>query len=185
MQKNGNHIKGDKALSKDYESKTRDLKEKNEDSIHRGLSLTTMKRILELEQKYNHDLYGQPFFNTYLDYIFRTRSYSQPIDGYSSKAKELFEQVAKIDIKKVTFTKQSLFDKGHKIFHLEHTTPISVLIHQMFIENADIDEVLHQCKVVLITKEENAKLNSMGFRSKRPGGWEKCYQACGIEMVMF
>jgi len=150
----------------------------------KGFSLKTMKRILELEQKYNQDLYGESGYNTYLDYIFRTRSYTQLIVGYSKKAKELFDQVTKINIQTVTFRKQSKFDKGHKIFHLEHTTPISELIHKIFKENKDVEEVLQQCQVVLITKEENAKLNSMGYKSKRPQGWEKCYAECGIEIVM-
>jgi len=64
----------------------------------------------------------------------------------------------------------------------EHATPKSVLL-SMLIE-ADVsewDNLIEEHSVVCwITREENNRLEKSGYRQKRPGGWKKCYELCGI-----
>ena len=64
----------------------------------------------------------------------------------------------------------------------EHTTPIGELIEMMVQSQIeDVAKLLEKYSVVCwITREEDDKLNSLSFRKKRPGGWEVCYEKCGI-----
>lgn len=149
-----------------------------------GLSVSSMIRILELEQKYNKDLYKEPGYRTYLDFIFRSHMFYQNIIGYSKAAKKLYDSInCAYNIEDVTFTKQSKFDKGHKLFHIEHVNPVSMMLNQIFEQNMDVKTVLSDNKIVLITKEENKLLTEKGYKSIRPGGWEKSYKECGIEII--
>jgi hypothetical protein len=65
----------------------------------------------------------------------------------------------------------------------EHCVPINELIDMVM--NGDIaaaDIVKHET-VAWITKEENQRLRKAGYEHSRPGGWQKCYAECGIEVV--
>jgi hypothetical protein len=67
----------------------------------------------------------------------------------------------------------------------EHTTPLSKF-YDVLIKCENIEDVIEELKnytgVCWISREEDNLLNKKGYRDKRPGGWEKCYKECGIEV---
>jgi len=67
----------------------------------------------------------------------------------------------------------------------EHTTPITELIKILInspIEN--IKDILESYSPVCwITRDEDNMLNSKGYSRKRPNGWKKCYEECGIIFI--
>lgn len=68
----------------------------------------------------------------------------------------------------------------------EHTTPNSNLCDELLAcedENAIRQKLKNYSGVCWITREEDDRLNQAGYLTKRPGGWEACYQLVGIEVV--
>ena len=68
----------------------------------------------------------------------------------------------------------------------EHTTPVNLLLNDLLsAETKDkaINILKNYSGVCLITREEDDILNSSGMRTVRPGGWKKCYETCGIEVI--
>jgi hypothetical protein len=103
---------------------------------------------------------------------------------YSQKAKEFCDENG-IDITKLP--KKSVIkvvggEKNRPAVMAEHTTPIGELIEMMVqapIE--DIRDLVEKYSVVCwIARDEDDKLNSLGFRNTRPNGWKKCYEKAGI-----
>ena len=78
---------------------------------------------------------------------------------------------------------QKQFDPSRKIFHYEHCNPISELSDMVLNGHQTIGDILEDNVVCWILKSEDKKLNDNGYKSNRPGGWQKCYRACGIEPV--
>ena len=76
-------------------------------------------------------------------------------------------------------------EKSRPNVTLEHTTPINELIKTLLItDEKDMMEVMNQYSpCCFVTQEENDKLNKSGFRNKRPDGWKKCYEICGITLA--
>ncbi len=68
----------------------------------------------------------------------------------------------------------------------EHTTPNSSLCDEL-LACADETEMIHSLinysGVCWITREEDTALNEAGYLTKRPGGWEECYNLVGIKVV--
>ena len=77
-------------------------------------------------------------------------------------------------------------EKGRSLLMWEHTTPLTELFHTL-VECSSYSEVLGVLEsysgVCWITRQEDDKLNSSGFRSKRPEGWRNAYAKCGIEII--
>lgn len=77
------------------------------------------------------------------------------------------------------------YDKGHKKLMHEHVVPVKEITKA--IENPqhyeNVEEIIDMMEIALITKNEDKKLTAKGFQSERPGGWKKCYEECGIEIV--
>jgi hypothetical protein len=113
-----------------------------------------------------------------------------PANMISKKALEFFEtRFPDIDPKKINWHQKYKLGKddgkrGNIIW--EHTTPVNLLLNDLLEANKE-DEVISILKnysgVCLITRGEDDTLNSNKMRVVRPGGWEKCYEACGIEVV--
>ena len=68
----------------------------------------------------------------------------------------------------------------------EHSLPVGQFIKEL----AQIETFeLFQCEflaypgVCWITREEDDRLNSAGFKNHRPGGYLKCYDQCGIQII--
>ena len=113
-----------------------------------------------------------------------------PANMISKKALEFFEtRFPDIDQKKINWHQKYKLGKddgkrGNIIW--EHTTPVNLLLNDLLEANKE-DEVISILKnypgVCLITRGEDDTLNSNKMRVVRPGGWEKCYESCGIEVV--
>ena len=80
------------------------------------------------------------------------------------------------------------FDKDIKKSWLvwEHTTPLNeffkILINCK--NEIEVQVALNGYSgVCWISREEDNCLNKMKYRSHRPGGWLKCYNECGIEVI--
>lgn len=77
-------------------------------------------------------------------------------------------------------------EKGRSLLLWEHTTPLAELFNTL-VECSSYSAVLDVLEsysgVCWITRQEDDRLNSSGFRSKRPEGWRTAYAKCGIEII--
>jgi hypothetical protein len=91
----------------------------------------------------------------------------------------------KIDLWSKNWHNQGTFDRGRRLFHLEHFVPVSA-IREACIEDRSktgILEILRsRLQIVWILKAENDKLTKLGHRSRRPDP-EAAYRAAGIEFA--
>ena len=75
-------------------------------------------------------------------------------------------------------------EKGKSKLVYEHTTPISEFFYDLTTCNnlSEIEEKLDNYSgICWITREEDDRLTK-NYRAKRPGGWRKCYNECGIQL---
>lgn len=91
----------------------------------------------------------------------------------------------KIDLCSKNWHDQAAFDRGRRVFHLEHLVPVSA-IRKVCLEQgseAGILEILcTRLQIVWILKTEDAKLTKLGYRSRRSEP-EAAYRAAGIEIA--
>ena len=77
-------------------------------------------------------------------------------------------------------------NRKHSVAFWEHTIPIKEF-RESLIKKNDKDKVketlLDYPGVAWITREEDTKLSKLGFRTKRPGGFLKCYNQAGIKLL--
>jgi hypothetical protein len=68
----------------------------------------------------------------------------------------------------------------------EHTTPLNEF-YKTLTECKSEKDVENSMKkysgVCWISRDEDNALNAKKYRSRRPGGWQKCYEECSIEIV--
>lgn len=112
----------------------------------------------------------------------------QPVSMVSKKVMELATENNKNPFD-IMWPKRKIFgvdSDGKSLLLWEHTTPIGEL-YITLTECNTLDEVKsvmsNYSGVCWITRDEDNMLNSSGYRSKRPGGWLKCYEECGIEII--
>ncbi|WP_196887496.1 hypothetical protein [Aureivirga sp. CE67] len=68
----------------------------------------------------------------------------------------------------------------------EHTIPIKQFREELIkIKDKDlIEKAIYQYPgVAWISREEDIKLNKLGFQTKRPGGFLECYRQAGISLI--
>jgi len=68
----------------------------------------------------------------------------------------------------------------------EHTTPLAELFETLIkcTSETDVSKTMKNYSgVCWISRKEDDLLNKNKYRSKRPGGWKKCYKECGIYLV--
>jgi len=72
--------------------------------------------------------------------------------------------------------------KNKPIILLEHPYPLGKFINDLLKTPDDLllVNLINYPPLVWITREEDNELNSKGYTTKRPGGWKKCYDECGI-----
>ena len=113
-----------------------------------------------------------------------------PSKMISRKALEFFKtRFPDIDPKKINWHQKYKLGKddgkrGNIMW--EHTTPVNLLLNDLLSAKSKEETVSilsNYSGVCLITREEDDVLNSNKMRTVRPGGWEKCYESCGIEVV--
>ena len=80
----------------------------------------------------------------------------------------------------------TLNNRKHSMAVWEHTIPIKEF-RESLIKNYDKDKVTKALfdypGVAWITREEDIKLSELGFQTKRPGGFLKCYDQAGIKLL--
>ena len=102
----------------------------------------------------------------------------------SVAAKQKAESKA-VDLFSKDWHEQHQFDPGRGVFHFEHVVP--VLSIRKMCERAHSSEeilsiLLRNLRVAWILKEEDRKLSSLGYRSKRPDPNE-AYRHAGIKLL--
>ena len=70
------------------------------------------------------------------------------------------------------------FDLGEK-YIIEHSIPVVTIINDLIATGKSIDEV-EETPLVFVLKSEDTVLNSLGYRTSRPNGWEVAYSDAGI-----
>ena len=77
-------------------------------------------------------------------------------------------------------------ERNKSIMMWEHSTPNSELLEELVkckTEGEIEDSLLRYSGVCWVHRDEDNELNNLGYRSKRPGGWEKCYKEAKINVV--
>ena len=101
---------------------------------------------------------------------------------YVSKAALAKAEEMNVNIKDLTWDNQRRVDPKREIFIVEHCNPLSSLADRL-IAGESFAEIKPDTFTAWITKEEDQALRNHHYRSVRPGGWEKCYVECGIEIM--
>lgn len=126
-------------------------------------------------------------YSAALSIVFRKYTDGKNVEYASKDAMDEFSKLAKagiissdVSLKTLQWKDQPSFDEGRKIFHYEHCTPIKSLVDEALYTDNDVDNILAKSVVCWILKTENEELDKKGYRTKRDGGWKKCYNDCGI-----
>ena len=133
-----------------------------------------------IRKEYKKNKANKAFYSKIAKACFRyytdTKKSEYISEAAMKKAKELG-----IDLKTMTWKTQTKYDKKRLIFHYEHCNTIHELTERLLETNEPVENILKYYIVCLILKKENKKLYDNVFKSKRPGGWQKCYKQCGIK----
>lgn len=102
----------------------------------------------------------------------------------SAGAKMLAEQKG-IDLASMTWANQvqSRFDPGRQNFAYEHMVPVKNLVYAVLDEPCRAEEILRKAVIVWVTRDENERLNRLGYAHKRTDPL-KCYEEAGIEVLL-
>ena len=90
-----------------------------------------------------------------------------------------------IDLYSKDWHDQRSFDVGREIFHFEHVLPVSEIRNrcvELKTEKAIYEMLKTSLRVAWILKSEDAKLTSLGFRSKRKNP-DSAYSEAGINLI--
>jgi len=99
----------------------------------------------------------------------------------SKKALEKSKEM-NVNLFEYNWQKQSKFDKGRKIFHLEHKFTVSDMVNAIIESPSSAKKVLKQAEFGWILKDEDAQLNSSGYFSTRECH-DSVYDEVGIEII--
>ena len=115
---------------------------------------------------------------------FDIRVFSEYIGSSESTAVKLKKE--ELGISDVTFTwsNQTKYDPGRKVFHFEHFNTVkSIILKCLECKDAkELETVLEEnIKIAWILKEEDRRLTTLGFRSNRDNP-EEAYRNAGIEI---
>jgi hypothetical protein len=104
-----------------------------------------------------------------------------PIAFVSRAASEKAVELGIADLYSESWKSQARFDKGRKIFQLEHKTTVSDLIKSI-IDGRDVIESLRSIEQGWILKEEDKTLRAAGYQTKRINH-DIAYEECGIQLI--
>lgn len=102
----------------------------------------------------------------------------------SIKAHEVAQCIG-VELRHMDWHDQPKFDPGRKVFHMEHVVPVKNVRGSCILapsKEAVLDVLKQQIVIAWILKEEDNRLNQLGFRSNRPDPWG-AYKAAGIEII--
>ena len=106
---------------------------------------------------------------------------ASPIGHASRAAKEVADNSG-VNLSKMTWVNQYRVDRGRKNFAFEHKTPINGTVQRIIASPDDTLEILGECEIVWITREEDARLNALGYRKNRDDH-NRAYSEAGIEII--
>jgi hypothetical protein len=115
------------------------------------------------------------------------QKWSDTCPSYISKDAEELAKQYKINLSTMLWPNREVCGKiGSKSKLVwEHTTPLGELFDALITCNSldDVIKILNDYSgVCWITREEDDKLNK-GHKNKRPNGWKKSYEECGIDII--
>lgn len=150
-------------------------------SIKRGFAFDDAVAMLEADRRlYRLSITkDRKLYVSRIKSVFRNKTDGKSVKYVSKKALAKAKELG-IDLYSTTWLNQSKVDPKRKIFHYEHCNTISELCSAVLDTDEDIRDILKRDIVCWILKEEDKELNKHGYKSKRPGGWKKCYKECGI-----
>ena len=122
------------------------------------------------------------FAKNVLDKAFRMASDCQGVQ-YASQAALDYAQVRNIPLKEMHWGNQPKYDSGRQVFILEHCMPVHQMVELAMDDSVSVEDVLAQEATAWITRDENQRLNDKHYQKVRPGGWQKCYAECGIDVI--
>jgi hypothetical protein len=94
-------------------------------------------------------------------------------------------KLIRVDLHAQTWASQTRFDRGRRVFHLEHVDPISCILEACAAAGSEqgVLELLRtRLRIAWILKREDRELTRLGFRSDRPDP-EEAYRAARIVLV--
>jgi hypothetical protein len=95
----------------------------------------------------------------------------------SEKADERAKEI-KVNLWKQRWPQQPKFDKGRKLFVMEHKYPISDMINDMLAKPNDVDKIFKSGEFGWVLKCEDAKL-----KSHNRGDHTAMYEEAGIKLL--
>jgi hypothetical protein len=82
--------------------------------------------------------------------------------------------------------RQKLAGKYKEGFHFEHTVTVGEMVTTLLALSEPtivaVEQILATARVTWVTKEENQRLDDLGYRSKRPD-WRKAYADSRITLI--
>ncbi|MEV6012732.1 hypothetical protein AB0M29_38865 [Streptomyces sp. NPDC051976] len=90
-----------------------------------------------------------------------------------------------VDLRQETWHSQTRFDRGRAVFHYEHMNPVSQIVKALATADsvAAIVPILSDgLRLAWITKVEDARLTTLGYRYKRPDSGA-AYAEAGIVLL--
>ena len=126
----------------------------------------------------------EKFSREILDSILRKASDCHYAD-YASRAALDIASERGISLSDMTWHNQTAKkrDPGRVLFMREHCVPISELVDLVLNSDVPVADIVKLETVAWITRAEDACLRGAGYAHSRPGGWQKCYAECGIDVV--
>lgn len=93
-------------------------------------------------------------------------------------------RVLGVDLCLQAWGRQTAWDPGRRVFHLEHVVPVAEVRARVLLADTvvGIRAALAELKVAWILKTEDAELERLGYRSRRDDP-ESAYREAGIELI--
>ncbi|MGQ0804520.1 MAG: hypothetical protein ACT4PI_11750 [Actinomycetota bacterium] len=112
------------------------------------------------------------------------RKYTDLIDPKASDAALAVAATLPVDLHSVRWHDQPKFDRGRKLFVLEHVVPVKSIRDDCLLARSESEVAQRLAKVMVawICREEDRKLTSLGYRSARADP-EGAYRAAGISLA--
>jgi len=113
------------------------------------------------------------------------KKYTDCITPRVSDAAQTEPAARDVNLSAMGWHDQPQFDRGRKLFHLEHMTPVSAIREECLSAPSisSIESALNSAKTAWILKSEDRKLTALGFRTNRPDP-ENAYQKAGITFTL-
>jgi hypothetical protein len=112
------------------------------------------------------------------------------VANYSQKAAEKAEEMGlqNLSTYKWNDQKNKMADPDRSIFHWEHVYPVSAMVDALLaikdVTPEKVKAVINKFDIAWILKSENQRLDTNGYKSKRPENPWDAYRDCGIEICL-